>query len=128
MLNPNSGEMSSDSPISPALPQLTAAPVESGSSEKASPTPKMEPISAWELELGKPYHQVPRFQMMAVSSRAKTIAMLWFRFWSTRLSTGSILMMPVATESPVTYTLPSTPRKLSVPLSTTATSGGSELV
>ena len=40
----------------------------------ARPTPMIEPISACEDELGSPIAQVPRFQMIAASSRAKIIA------------------------------------------------------
>ena len=34
----------------------------------------IEPIRAWEELLGMPSAQVPRFQMIAASSRAKIIA------------------------------------------------------
>ena len=40
----------------------------------AMPTPMMEPIMVWELEAGRPRHQVARFQRMAAMSRAKTMA------------------------------------------------------
>ena len=39
----------------------------------ASPTPMIEPISACDELLGRPSAQVPRFQMMAASNRAKII-------------------------------------------------------
>ena len=53
-VKPNSGPTSSEMPVSPALLQFTAAPWLPGSSEKAMPTPRMEPIRAWELEAGIP--------------------------------------------------------------------------
>jgi len=37
-------------------------------------TPMIEPISVWELEAGRPKYQVPRFQRMAATSRANTMA------------------------------------------------------
>ena len=40
----------------------------------ARPTPITEPIRACDDELGMPSHQVPRFQTIAASSRAKIIA------------------------------------------------------
>ena len=40
----------------------------------AMPTPITEPMRVCELEAGRPNHQVPRFQMMAATSRAKTMA------------------------------------------------------
>ena len=40
----------------------------------AMPTPMMEPMRVWELEAGSPNHQVPRFQMIAATRRAKTMA------------------------------------------------------
>ena len=52
----------------PAVPELPCM------SWLAMPTPMMEPIRVWELEAGRPSHQVPRFQMMAAMSRAKTMA------------------------------------------------------
>ncbi len=38
------------------------------------PTPMIEPIRVWELDAGRPNHQVLRFQIMAAISRAKTMA------------------------------------------------------
>jgi hypothetical protein len=40
----------------------------------ATPTPTIEPIMVCELDAGIPNHQVPRFQMIAAMSNAKTIA------------------------------------------------------
>ena len=34
----------------------------------------MEPINAWDELLGKPNAQVPKFQMIAASNKAKIIA------------------------------------------------------
>lgn len=44
------------------------------SSWLASPTPKIEPISAWLDELGRPTAQVARFHRTAASNSAKIIA------------------------------------------------------
>src|ERR1700693_3173199 len=73
---PTSGEISSDKPTSLALTQLTPSPNSCpfANSEFASPTPIMEPISACELEAGKPRYQVPRFQTMAAIRSANTMA------------------------------------------------------
>ena len=53
----------------------------------AMPTPITEPIMVCELEAGKPLHQVARFQRIAATSSAKTIAKpepeLTFRISST---------------------------------------------
>ena len=80
MENPNSGEMSSDMPIFRAWLQSIAASFTPGSSEYASPTPRIEPISVWELEQGMPRYQVSRFQAMALSSKAMTMDRLWAIF------------------------------------------------
>ena len=40
----------------------------------ASPTPRIDPISAWLDELGRPTAQVARFHRIAASSSAKIIA------------------------------------------------------
>ncbi|MNO68407.1 hypothetical protein D3C76_592360 [compost metagenome] len=40
----------------------------------ARPTPRIEPISVWELEAGIPKYQVPRFQVMAAASNENTMA------------------------------------------------------
>ena len=59
-----------------ACPQSTpdVAPPPLPISWLATPTPRMEPISAWDELLGRPSAQVPRFQMMAAISRAKIMA------------------------------------------------------
>ena len=78
--NPNSGETRSDKPISLAFPQFTASEAASGNSEKASPTPRIDPISVCELEQGMPRYQVRRFQNMAENSKAIIIDRLWAIF------------------------------------------------
>jgi hypothetical protein len=61
------------------------------------PTPMMEPIMVCELEAGRPRHQVARFQRIAATSSAKTIAkpapLLTLRI----SSTGSSVMIEKAT-------------------------------
>jgi hypothetical protein len=54
----------------------------------------IDPISVCELEAGSPSHQVPRFQMMAPISRAKTIAKPVPDPACRMSSTGSRAMMP----------------------------------
>ena len=72
---PTSGEMSSDLPMLPACAQSTPlVPVLADMSWLARPTPMIEPMRVCELDDGRPNHQVPRFQMMAAMSSAKTIA------------------------------------------------------
>ena len=72
---PTIGESNSASPISMALPQSTPeVPSRPRNSALATPTPMIEPIIVWELEAGKPSHQVPRFQMIAAISSANTMA------------------------------------------------------
>src|SRR5687767_4909570 len=73
---PKRGETNNDKPISCAFPQLTASPVASGKSEYARPTPNIDPINVCELEQGIPRYQVKRFQKIAVSSSAMTMAKL----------------------------------------------------
>ena len=84
----------------------------------------IEPISVCELEAGKPSIQVPRFQMIAAMSRAKTIAKPALEPTCRINSTGSSDTMPKAT-APVEK---STPRKLKKPDQTTAMFAGIEWV
>src|SRR6202041_4174727 len=72
---PTSGESSSDFPMFVAWPQSTPlVPVFTDINWLATPTPMIEPIKVCELEAGNPYHQVLRFQRIAETSKAKTIA------------------------------------------------------
>ena len=80
----------------------------------------IEPISVWELEAGKPKYQVPRFQMIAAISSAKTIAKPAPVPTCRISSTGSSDTMPNATAPRET----STPRKFQMPDQTTANSAG----
>ena len=77
----------------------------------------IEPIRVWELEEGRPRYQVPRFQMMAAISSAKTMANPASLPTWRMSSTGSSEMMAKATAPLDT----STPRKLNMPDQTTAT-------
>src|ERR1700685_57831 len=74
--NPTMGEISRDEPTSVAFAHLMPSPnvCAPDSHELASPTPIMAPTSVCELEAGSPRYQVPRFQMIAEISSAKTIA------------------------------------------------------
>ncbi len=62
--------------VSCTLPQLTPSPkvCPLASTEFASPTPTIEPISVCELEAGSPKYHVPTFQMIAEIRSANTIA------------------------------------------------------
>src|SRR5579862_404299 len=73
---PTIGETSSVVPTSVALAQLMPSPNVPAPEihEFASPTPMIAPIRVWELDAGKPRYHVPRFQIIAENSRAKTIA------------------------------------------------------
>ena len=84
----------------------------------------IEPMSVCEDDAGSPSHHVPRFQMIAAISRAKTIAKPALEPTCRMSSTGSREMMPNATV-PLEN---STPRKLKNPDQTTAKLGGSALV
>ena len=58
-----------------ACPQSTPlVPVFTAISWLAMPTPIIEPIRVCELDEGSPKYQVPRFQMMAATSSANTMA------------------------------------------------------
>ena len=122
---PISGDSSSDQPILPACDQSTPlVPLVAENSWLPSPTPITEPISVCELDAGRPSAQVPRFQMMAAISSAKTIAKPAPEPTCRISSTGSSVMMLYAT-APLDS---STPRKLNAPDHTTARVGGSECV
>ena len=59
-----------------AWPQSTpeVPPLPDDRSWLAKPTPRIDPISAWLEELGRPTYQVPRFHSTAASSSEKIIA------------------------------------------------------
>src|SRR5262245_37311090 len=57
----------------------------------------IEPMSVCELDAGRPSHQVPRFQMIAANSSAKTMAKPALVPTCNISSTGSSEMMPNAT-------------------------------
>src|SRR5579862_7398697 len=124
--NPTIGETSSEVPTSVALAQFTPSPNTwpGVSKEFASPTPIIDPISACELDAGSPKYQVPRFQMIAEVSSAKTIANPAPEPTFSTNSTGSSASTPNATP-PVDC---STPIKFQQPDQTTATMGFSEWV
>src|SRR5262249_25649646 len=99
-------------------------PVRTAINWLAIPTPIMEPIKVWELEEGRPKYQVPRFQMMAATSSANTIANpAWLPTWRIN-STGRRDTIPNAT-APLDRT---TPTKFQQPDQTTATCGSREWV
>jgi hypothetical protein len=76
----------------------------------------------WELEAGRPKYQVPRFQRIAATRSAKTMAKpALLPTWRIS-STGSNETIPKAT-APVDVT---TPRKLQKPLQVTAMCGSRE--
>ena len=84
------GEMRSDSPTSKALCQLMPEPAGRPSrTALASPTPRIAPMSVWELEAGRPRYQVPKFQRMAETSSEKTMARPRLVLTETSRSTGS---------------------------------------
>src|SRR5580658_1483303 len=116
--NPTSGESSSDLPMLAACPQSTPeVPLLPAIIWLAMPTPMTEPISVWELEAGRPNHQVPRFHIMAATSNAKTIANPALLPTCRINSTGSSETMVNATAPEETMT----PRKFQKPDQTTAT-------
>ena len=78
----------------------------------------------WELDAGRPSHQVPRFQMIAAMSSANTMAKPAPLPTCRMSSTGSSEMMPNAT-APLES---ATPRKLKKPDQITANSAGSAWV
>src|ERR1039457_4619820 len=122
--NPNIGDIRSESPTSMTFDQLRATDVLPGSNINAIPSPKIEPIRVCELEQGIPIYHVARFQIIAVTIKANTIAMLWERLLSIRTSEGRRLIIPIATAIPPTLT----PIKFQNPDQMTATVGLSECV
>src|ERR1017187_1829555 len=74
-------------------------------------TPINEPIRGCELEAGKPKYQVPRFQIMAATSNANTIANPALLPTCKISSTGNREMIPKAT-NPLEV---NTPRKFQNP-------------
>src|ERR1700722_12343548 len=118
--NPTIGDNSNDFPIFVACAQSTPlVPVFADISWFAMPTPIIEPIKVCELEAGNPSHHVPRFQMMAATSSAKTIAKPALLPTCKINSTGNKEMIPKAT-SPLDAM---TPRKFQKPDHTTAICG-----
>src|SRR5215831_13421763 len=105
------GEINSDSPTSPALVQLTPDTSCRVIKLFASPTPRIDPISVCELDTGRPYHQVPRFQIIPANKSESTITIDRTDELSINRSTGSKLTIAKATAVPPS----STPRKLQIP-------------
>src|SRR5271169_370346 len=123
--NPNTGERSSDFPIVAACAQSTPlVPVRPCISWFAMPTPMTDPISVCELEAGSPSAQVPKFQRIAATSSANTIANPALLPTCKINSTGSSEMIVNAT-TPDDVT---TPAKFQNPLHTTAMCGSIEWV
>src|ERR1700742_5218342 len=85
--------------VSATLAQLTPSPkaLSGLNREFISPTPTMELIRVWELEAGKPRYQVPKFQTMAETKSANTIANPAPDPTLITNSTGSNATMPKAT-------------------------------
>src|SRR3974390_3287934 len=122
---PTSGESKSDFPIFSACPQSTPlVPVLTDMSWFAIPTPIIDPMRVCELEAGSPKYQVLRFQIMAATKSAKTMAKPALLPTCKISSTGNSEMMPKATK-PEDVT---TPRKFQKPDHTTAMCGSSEWV
>src|ERR1700754_856785 len=72
---PTSGDISNDLPTLQAWLQSTAAlALPAFIIWFMTPTPMIEPISVCELDDGKPKYHVPRFQTIAASSSANTMA------------------------------------------------------
>src|SRR3974377_1381647 len=120
---PKIGESSRDLPILAACAQSTPlVPDLALINWLAMPTPMMEPIRVCELEVGKPNHQVPRFQRIAAMSSANTMAKpALLPTWRIS-STGSRETIPKAT-APVEVT---TPMKFQKPDQTNAILGSRE--
>src|SRR5450755_1517414 len=118
---PTSGETNKEMPTSFALTQFTPSPNSCPADiiEFAKPTPIMEPISACELDAGNPRYQVPKFQIMAATSSANTIAKPAPEPTLSTNSTGSNASTPKAT-APLEV---STPMRFQHPDQTTATIG-----
>src|SRR5271170_1821882 len=123
--NPTMGESTSDLPMLPACAQSTPlVPLRACINWLAMPTPMIEPIMVCELEAGNPNHHVPRFQIIAATSSANTIANPALLPTCRINSTGSSETIPNAT-APLES---STPIKFHIPDHTTATCGSSECV
>src|SRR5262245_9409654 len=123
--NPITGERSSERPTPAACAQSTPlVAVWFDITWLAMPTPMIDPISVWELDDGSPRYQVPRFQMMAATSSAKTIAKPVVEPTWRINSTGKSETIPNATAPEDT----STPAKFQKPDHTTATCASSEWV
>src|SRR5271154_1858035 len=88
------------------------------------PTPMIEPIRVCELDAGNPKYHVPRFQMIAATNSANTIAKPAWLPTCRISSTGSNDTIPNATAPLET----STPIKFQAPDQTTATCGSIECV
>src|SRR5271168_4878559 len=122
---PTMGDSTRDFPMFAACPQSTPlVPVFTDINWLAMPTPIIEPIMVCELEAGRPNHQVPRFQMMAATSSANTMAKPAPLPTCRISSTGNSETMPKAT-APEEST---TPIKLQNPDQVTAICGSSECV
>src|SRR5580700_8784550 len=120
---PTMGERTNDFPMLVAWPQSTPlVPVFTDVNWLAMPTPMMEPIRVCELEAGRPKYQVPRFQIMAATNNAKTIANPALLPTCRISSTGKSEMIPNATR-PLEV---NTPRKFQKPDQTTAMWGSME--
>src|SRR5580698_9559699 len=121
--NPTIGEISSERKTLPACPQSTPlVPLFTAMSWLAKPTPMMEPMSVWELDAGRPNHQVTKYHKIADTSRAKTIEKPAPRPTCRISSTGR-------SETTAKATAPednNTPIKFQIPDLTTATCGSSE--
>src|SRR6202167_2962605 len=122
---PTMGESSRDLPMLAACSQSTPlVPLLDDMSWLAIPSPITEPMRVWELEAGRPNHQVPRFQIIAATSKAKTMANPALLPTCRISSTGSRETMANATSPDEAIT----PRKFQNPDQTTATCGSSEWV
>ena len=126
---PTIGDKSRDLPIFVAWVQSTPlvpvrAPSWAAMNWLARPTPMIDPISVCELDAGRPKYHVPRFQMMAATSSANTMAKPALLPTCRMSSTGRSEMIPNAT-SPLEKR---TPRKFQNPDHTTAICGSSEWV
>src|SRR5713226_9450266 len=123
--NPTIGESRSDLPMFRAWAQSTPlVPLLADMSWLAIPTPMMEPIRVCELDAGNPKYQVLRFQMMAATRRANTMANPALLPTCRISSTGNREMIPNATRPDEV----STPIKFQKPDQTTATWGSREWV
>src|SRR6516164_934659 len=119
------GENSSDLPIFAACSQSTPlVAVRAFINWLAMPTPMIDPISVCELDAGNPSHHVPRFQMIAAASSAKTMANPAPLPTCRINSTGNNETIANAT-APDEST---TPRKLNIPDQATAMCGSRECV